>query len=78
MTHDARPEFVPPIGQDTPGQRTAPHEAPRGRSPQRQIQRPRIPDPTWSQAIAKAHRIDKPIGHVITELLDQWLKEDGK
>ena len=65
MTHDdARPEFVRPAG------------APKGKSPQRVIQRPRIPDPTWSRSLAKGHRIGRPIGHVLTELLDQWLAED--
>jgi hypothetical protein len=57
MSHDTRPEFVQP----------------RGKSPQRVIQRPRIPDPTWSRALAKAHRIERPIGHVLTELLEEWL-----
>lgn len=65
-THETRPEFSD--GGYIP--------TPRGKSPQRVIQRPRIPDPTWTRALEKAHRTDRPIGHVIAELLDQWLEED--
>lgn len=51
-------------------------ETPAGRSPQRVIQRPRVPDPTWSRAVAKAQRLNVPIGHVIAELLEEWIEED--
>lgn len=47
-----------------------------GKSPQRVIQRPRVPEATWARATAKARRLDRPIGHVIAELLDQWTAED--
>lgn len=61
-THDElRPEFVPPAREIL------------GKSPQRPIQRPRIPDATWNRALTKAHRIGQPIGHVIAELLEEWL-----
>jgi hypothetical protein len=66
MSDTPRPEFTRPIGPNGPV----------GRSPQRPIQRPRIPDETWGPAQTKARRLGRPIGHVITELLDQWLEED--
>lgn len=62
MTDDRRPESG----------------TPKGSSPQRELHRmrPRIPEDTWQRALAKARRIDRPIGHVLTDLLDQWLEED--
>lgn len=55
--------------------------APRGRSPQRYlqddsggtVQRPRIPDDTWIPALERCHEENRPIGHVLTDLLDLWL-----
>lgn len=47
--------------------------APAGKSPQRVLQRPRIPDRTWNPALERAQAEHLPIGHVITALLDQWL-----
>jgi hypothetical protein len=54
---------------------------PRGRSPQRYlqdesggpVQRPRIPDDTWIPALERCHQENRPIGHVLTELLNLWL-----
>jgi hypothetical protein len=59
-------------------------QTPRGKSPQRYlqdpdggiVQRPRIPDHTWHPALERAKSEDRPIGHVLTELLDQWLAGD--
>jgi hypothetical protein len=49
---------------------------PVGKSPQRVIQRPRIPDRTWVPALERAQAEERPIGHVITALLDMWLSGD--
>jgi hypothetical protein len=46
---------------------------PEGKSPQRPLQRPRIPDDTWNLALTKAQERNMPIGHVITELLEAWI-----
>jgi hypothetical protein len=48
-------------------------ERPEGKSPQRVIQRPRIPDDTWLLALERCQAEHTPIGHVITELLEAWL-----
>lgn len=60
---------------------TATHEpdrTPVGKSPQRPIQRPRIPDSVWIPALEKAAAQERPIGHVITELLGDWLEDDTR
>jgi hypothetical protein len=44
-----------------------------GKSPQRVIQRPRIPDRTWIPALERCQDEQRPIGHVISALLDEWL-----
>jgi hypothetical protein len=58
--------------------------APRGKSPQRYlqdpsggtVQRPRIPDATWIPALERCHDENRPIGHVLTDLLNLWLAGD--
>jgi hypothetical protein len=37
------------------------------------VQRPRIPDATWGPALERAQAEDRPIGHVLTDLLNLWL-----
>lgn len=49
---------------------------PVGKSPQRVIQRPRIPDDTWFPALERAQSEQRPIGHVLTALLEKWLAGD--
>lgn len=49
-----------------------------GKSRQRPIQRPRIPDRVWHPALTKAASQQRPIGHVLTELLEDWLQDDTR
>jgi hypothetical protein len=51
-------------------------DTPVGKSPQRVIQRPRIPDSTWIPALERCQEEHRPIGHVIAALLDLWLAGD--
>jgi hypothetical protein len=46
---------------------------PAGKSPQRVIQRPRIPDRTWIPALERCQDEGRPIGHVLDALLAAWL-----
>jgi hypothetical protein len=40
------------------------------------LQRPRIPDATWDPALERCQAEGRPIGHVITALLDAWIAGD--
>jgi hypothetical protein len=53
-------------------------DQPVGKSPQRVIQRPRIPGRTWFPALERCQEEQRPIGHVITALLDKWLEGEIK